>query len=210
MENRERRTFEIPELRIADEGDGPRVTGYAAVFDQWSENLGGFREKIEPGAFAGAVGGDVRALWNHNADYVLGRTASGTLRLSEDDHGLAFEVEPPDAQWARDALATMRRGDVNQMSFGFETVRDHWEQGEDGEAKRTLLEVRLHDVSPVTFPAYPQTNAQVRARVEELNAALIQEDDDANASDDKTQARLDIMRRRLELADNKYTMGVLK
>ena len=210
MENRERRTFEIPELRIADEGDGPRVTGYAAVFDQWSENLGGFREKIEPGAFAGAVGGDVRALWNHNADYVLGRTASGTLRLSEDDHGLAFEVDPPDAQWARDALATMRRGDVNQMSFGFETVRDHWEQGEDGEAKRTLLEVRLHDVSPVTFPAYPQTNAQVRARVEELNAALIQEDDDANASDDKTQARLDIMRRRLELADNKYTMGVLK
>ncbi len=204
MEVRERRAFKVQELRITDEGDdGPRITGYAAVFNETAD-LYWFKERIEPGAFAQTLadGADVRALWNHDSNYVLGRTTSDTLRLREDPRGLAIEIDPPDTQWARDALVTMRRGDVDQMSFGFETVRDDWEYDKEGDATRTLVEVRLFDVSPVTFPAYPQTSAQVRAMGEQHKNAL---DDqvvaDANAERGRARARLDILKRRLELAE---------
>lgn len=210
MDDRERRYGVAPELRVmeslpvsdGDDGRPTRIVGYAAVFNQLSDVLGWFREQIAPGAFAEAIGGDVRALWNHNPDYVLGRTVNGTLRLHEDDHGLAFEVEAPETQWARDALETIRRGDVNQMSFSFETVRDRWEGGTETETRtRTLLQVRLHDVSPVTFPAYPQTSAQVRARMEGFTGPSIQEDEGPCADDGKRQGLIDHLRRRVDLAE---------
>ena len=137
----------------------PVIVGYAAVFDEWSEDLGGFLERVRAGAFAKTIQeADVRALWNHDEKQVLGRTRSGTLRLEEDEQGLRYEVDPPDTQWARDAMVTIERGDVSQSSFGFEVVRDEWLQEEGEEyATRTLVEVQLYDVSPVTFPAYPQT-----------------------------------------------------
>ena len=160
---KEYRAFPITELRVSD-GDKPKITGHAAVFDKLSLNLGGFREKIAPGAFGKSIEkDDIRALWNHNPDYVLGRNKSGTLILSEDNKGLAIEIEPPDTQWARDLMETIRRKDVDQMSFAFATIKDNWEHTEGKDSIRTLLEVDLFDVSPVAFPAYPQTDVKVRS-----------------------------------------------
>lgn len=177
----ERRNFTATELRAVSDDAGVRhITGYAAVFNSLSEDLGGFREKIAPGAFARAIKeDDVRALWNHNSDCVLGRTKSGTLRLSEDTHGLKIECDPPDAQWVRDLMASIDRGDIDQMSFGF-MVRSNpdgsrgaqWEE-ENGEDIRTLTDVELFDVSPVTFPAYPDTEVGLRSLEEHKKSAAI-------------------------------------
>ncbi|SDX45265.1 phage prohead protease, HK97 family [Marininema mesophilum] len=162
----ERRAFPLLEFRT--EGDeSPKIRGYAAVFGKLSENLGGFREKIAPGAFDKTLkSADVRALWNHNPDYVLGRNKSGTLTMQEDERGLAIEIDPPDTSWARDLITSMKRGDINQMSFGFRTVSDNWEvRGKEN--VRTLEEVDLFDVSPVTYPAYPQTTIKARSLIQE-------------------------------------------
>lgn len=158
----ERRSYECEELRSED-GESGKIVGYAAVFDKLSEPMFGFRERIRRGAFRKTVkdGADVRALWNHNADYVLGRTKSGTLALKEDEHGLHVEIDPPATQWANDFRESIRRGDVSQMSFGFQVVKEKW-SGEE-EPIRELLEVKLFDVSPVTFPAYPETVVAARA-----------------------------------------------
>ena len=162
----ERRAFPLTEVRVemgADQAMPPRIVGHAAVFNQTSEEIWGFHELIAPGAFAKTIQeADVRGLWNHNPDYILARTKSGTLRLSEDNIGLAIEILPPDTQWARDLMVSMQRGDVDQMSFGFRTVKERWD-GTVEQPLRTLLEVELFDVSPVTFPAYPQTDVGVRA-----------------------------------------------
>lgn len=163
----ERRAFEVQELRVERrDGEPPKIMGHAAVFNALSEDLGGFREQIAPGAFAEALEkDDVRALWNHNADIVLGRNRAKTLILSEDTRGLAIEIIPPDTQAARDLMVSMERGDVTQMSFGF-SVRpngQNWAKDDEGRYIRTLTKVRLFDVSPVTFPAYPQTDVAVRS-----------------------------------------------
>jgi uncharacterized protein len=152
------------ELRADGEGEGRKIAGHAAVFDMLSENLGGFREKVEPGAFADTIKEhDIRALFNHDSAFVLGRNVAGTLRLKEDKAGLAIEIDPPDTQGARDLLTSIERGDVSQMSFGFRTLNDKWEETADGDLIHTLLSVRLFDVSPVTYPAYPDTDVAVRS-----------------------------------------------
>ena len=174
-DKRERRVFPGSEFRVLREeptGEGTniaaRIEGYAAVFDQESLDLGGFREVIHRGAFADTIlNQDIRGLVNHDANLVLGRNRAGTLELREDDHGLRFVLYPPDTAAARDLLVSMERGDVDQMSFGFEAVRDRWETDDHG-ALRHLLEARLFDVSVVTFPAYPQTSAEARSRAEGL------------------------------------------
>lgn len=206
------RAYHCEELRVVEaEGQPSKIEGYAAVFGLPSEDLGGFREIVRPGAFKKTLGeADVRGLVNHDPNYVLGRTKSGTLSLKEDIHGLRMTLEPPDTQYARDLMASMKRGDVDQMSFGFTTVRDEWlyqnneETGKE-EIVRTLIEVKLFDVSIVTFPAYPQTTAQVRSRVSELqqvNAAPVQADHPAEpTAEQQAQARLSILRRQLDIAE---------
>lgn len=161
----EHRVFPLVEVRVEGNDEEPRIVGHAAVFDQLSVPLWGFREKIARGAFTKTIKeADVRALWNHDANFVLGRIKAKTLSLSEDEVGLAIDVTPPKTTWARDLIVTMRRGDVDQASFGFRTIKDSWEQDHDqGTVIRTLKEVELFDVSPVTFPAYPQTDMQVRS-----------------------------------------------
>lgn len=160
------------------EGEAPKIRGYAAVFNQLSENLGGFREQIQTGAFADAIqSSDVRALINHDGNLVLGRNKSGSLRMWEDATGLAVEITPPDTQAARDLVELMKRGDVNQMSFAFTVGKDDqaWTRDGSGPWIRTVKRVtRLYDVSVVTYPAYPQTSAAVRALqdVEDAEAAL--------------------------------------
>lgn len=188
----ERRTLQTSELRVLDSTDGPVIEGYAAVFDQWSEDLGGFREMIAPGAFAAALDGtpDVRALVNHDPNYVLGRTGPLTLVLAQDEVGLRMTARPPDTQWARDLLVSMRRGDVNQMSFSFEVAREgqRWEDTPLGVRRWVTQIERLYDVSVVTFPAYPQTSAQARALVQEMVQARAQAGPVADSDDDAAQA----------------------
>lgn len=152
----EQRTFGV---QLRDDAGAAKITGYAAVFNSLSVEMWGFREKIAPGAFAKTIKeSDVRALWNHDTGMVLGRSKAGTLTLAEDATGLAVEIMPPDCPM----LESMRRGDVDQMSFGFEAIRDMWEEDRANDiVTRTLLEVRLFEVSVVTFPAYEATSAQV-------------------------------------------------
>lgn len=148
--------------------------GYAARFNTWSEDLGGFREQIAPGAFREAVETcDVRMLLNHDANYVLGRTRSGTLELAEDAVGLRFTATAPDTQWARDLYESVRRGDIDQCSFGFEMLEEAWTMRTDGPDERVLRKVNLYDVSIVTYPAYRDTMATARS-MESVHADAIQ------------------------------------
>jgi hypothetical protein len=180
----ERRAFDLAQLEVrAEGGSKPKIRGYAAVFDKQSEDLGGFKEIIDPGAFTDAIKrDDVRALFNHNPNYVLGRNKSGTLVLSEDKNGLAIEIDPPDTQFARDLLVSIERKDISQMSFAFRIDGkngDRWEvdgkevkpmeafdsmwDGKKHDIVRHVVKARLYDVSPVTYPAYPQTTVKVRS-----------------------------------------------
>lgn len=149
------------ELRAAQDSVGT-VAGYAAMFNARSEPLGDFVEIIAPGAFSDTIADDIRALWNHDDGDVLGRTKSGTLRLSEDDTGLACEIDLPDTEEGNKAATLIRRGDVSGMSFGFQTMEDDWAYIE-GTIVRTLVKVRLFEVSIVTFPAYPDTSVALRS-----------------------------------------------
>ena len=160
----ERRSMGRVELRAASEGKPAQLVGYAAVFNSRSEDLGGFREIIMPGAFDRALeeGHDVRALVNHNEDKMLGRTSSGTARLAVDEKGLGVEIDIPDTQAGRDTQVLVQRGDLSQMSFAFQTLADQW-RTEEGEPIRELLDLKLYDVSVVAFPAYPATEVSARA-----------------------------------------------
>jgi HK97 family phage prohead protease len=158
------RRFLAQEIRIAG-GDKPKISGYASVFNSLSEDLGFFREEVDPNAFDAVMGAnpDVRALFNHDSNIVLGRTTAGTLRLSVDARGLAYEIDPPDTQMARDLMVSMKRGDITQSSYGFIVARDQWTDNPDGSITRRVLEIEeLLDVSPVTYPAYTSTAAQAR------------------------------------------------
>lgn len=174
----ERRFLPIGEMRVDQEGS---IEGYAAVFNQWAD-LGFFREKIRKGAFKKTIQeADVRALFNHDPNYVLGRNKAETLDLAEDDHGLQFRVNPPDAGWARDLATSIQRGDINQASFGFNVIRDQWDHEADP-AERELVEVRLFDVSVVTYPAYPQTEVTARS-LADMFLAKVQQDLDVDEID---------------------------
>jgi len=188
MKDKELRSFALHEFRVDSENDKPKMYGHAAMFDSLSEDLGGFRERIAPGAFAKSLeSADIRALFNHDSNIVLGRNKSGTLRLKEDKTGLAIEIDPPDTQAARDLIISMSRGDINQMSFGFRTITDKWAKL-DGEWIRTLLEVDLFDVSPVTYPAYNSTDIAVRSMQEAIKLEI-----------PDNLYMLDLMRRKLNL-----------
>lgn len=169
MAEQERRTITLPvEARSAD-GEPTRLSGYAAVFGDVTEIAGMFNERIAPGAFTDAVQhDDVRALFNHDSNFVIGRTTAGTLRLTEDDRGLRYEADPPDTQWARDLLVSVSRGDVSQSSFAFEVTEESWDYS-GAMPLRTIKAVRLYDVSPVTFPAYASTSVSARS-VEQAKA----------------------------------------
>ncbi len=173
----EKRTFDLKGVEVRAEGGKNILRGHAAVFDKLSVNLGGFREYVRAGAFLKSIGeDDIRALWNHNTDIVLGRNMAKTLTLSEDKEGLAVEIMLPDTQAGRDARVSVERGDVSQMSFSFRTLKDRWFV-EDEEERRELLEAKLYETSPVTFPAYPATDiSAIREAIgcssEELAGAL--------------------------------------
>jgi hypothetical protein len=159
---RELRFLSSVEIRTSE--DGKTLSGYAAKFDNWT-NIGNmFRECVRAGAFANAIksGQDVRALFNHDMNCVLGRTVSGTLRLSEDEVGLAFEIDVPDTQLGHDIHCLVSRGDISGCSFGFIATGERWTEHKDAACERELLAVDLYDVSLATYPAYPDTSVDAR------------------------------------------------
>jgi len=162
MQKTERRFLSGLELRVKRAGQPLGVVGYAAVFDSLSEDLGGFREKIQKGTFAHAIAdrADVACLFNHDPNMILGRTTAGTLRLTEDDIGLQFDCDLPDTQIGRDTYTSIKRGDIQKCSFGFCCVADQWSADN---LIRTLTDVDLYDVSPVTYPAYHATSLDARS-----------------------------------------------
>jgi len=161
---REMRTFDITQLKTRDgtEAELLVISGYASVFNS-KTNIGNFFEEvIAPGAFARSLSenGDIRALFNHDWNNVLGRTKSGTLRLEEDERGLKFEVELPNTTIARDLAESMRRGDINQCSFGFFPTEETWDYNSEP-AVRTINEVELFEISVVSIPAYEDTEVSL-------------------------------------------------
>ena len=168
------------EKRALNDGVSTVIVGYASVFNRESENLGGFVEIIEPGAFRDAImKDDVRALFNHDDNLVLGRVKSRTLEMSEDELGLRVSIVPPETTYARDLMAVMARGDVSQMSFAFTLDREDQEWTEDktrGLYVRKIKRIRrLYDVSVVTNPAYPDTTvaaSQLRS-IKEISNKIV-------------------------------------
>ena len=171
MTNRELRLLTGLKVEKREDGEDylPKITGYAAVFDSETVIGGrewGFREKIAKGAFTEALRtSDVRALFNHDEEYVLGRVKSGTLRLMEDERGLKVEIDPPDTQDAKDLIKRMQRGDIDQMSFAFTMEGGVQTWDETGDMPLRIIEKvgELLDVSVVTYPAYPETEAAARS-----------------------------------------------
>jgi HK97 family phage prohead protease len=167
---REIRIFKGSALRAKKGANG--IEGHAAVFNELSQDLGGFRERVMPGAFADDLANkpDVRCLFNHDPNIIFGRTTSGTLRLEEDHAGLKFDCDMPDTQQARDVQTSIGRGDIGECSFGFFVTSQKWSEEPDpsdatGKSRmlvRELHKVRTFDVSPVTFPAYTGTDVDTR------------------------------------------------
>lgn len=162
--NRERRAFSCAIQRDASESR--KMVGHAAVFGEPADIGGMFREQIAAGAFGSTIQqDDIRALFNHDPNHVLGRTTAGTLTLTEDAVGLKTVIDPPDTQVARDLAISIERGDISQMSFAFTVLEDEWIRGEGKTLDlRTIKKVQLYDVSPVTFPAYEGTDIALRSR----------------------------------------------
>ncbi|WP_370635277.1 HK97 family phage prohead protease [Lysinibacillus capsici] len=172
---KEIRTLDIQGLQTRSQGDNESnvIEGYAAVFNSPTDIWGMFTEIIAPGAFADAIASndDIRALFNHDWNNVLGRTKSGTLRLSEDARGLKFEVDLPNTTLARDLSESLRRGDISQCSFGFVPTSETWDY-EPEIPVRTINTVELHEISVVSIPAYEDTEVSLRSK--EANKSIEQ------------------------------------
>ena len=170
------RTIPFTEIRMVEGSEYP-IEGFAAVYDQLTD-MGWYNEKVDPGFFAGRLQDDIRSCFNHNENYVLGRNKAGTLKIEDQPGGLWFAVKPPDTQYGRDLLVSIKRGDVTGCSFMFRTQKDLWIEETGTVPTRTLLECKeLIELGPVTFPAYPQTSVVARmsrgkALLEEISTSM--------------------------------------
>jgi len=194
---KELRILKTAELRVKRNGDElPKIEGYAAVFNKDSEDMG-FIERIAPGAFKNSLKtSDVRALFNHDSNIILGRSTAGTLELKEDKKGLFMSVTPPDTQLVRDmVLSPIERGDITQQSFGFTVQSDDWDYRDNEPSIRTITEIKeLFDVSPVTFPAYPDTAVALRSLDKiKLDAATGATDAITRAQDEDINLKIDLL-----------------
>jgi hypothetical protein len=159
--------IKVTELRAGTTRGGFQVKGYASVFDALSHDLGGFREKIQPGFFAPVLerNPDVHALWDHDTRYVLGRTSNGTLDLREDPKGLYNWIKVAPTSYAQDLRLLLERGDIDQASFAFNVEEDEFAVDDEDNVVRTLIRARdLYDVTVTAQGAYPQSSSEVVAR----------------------------------------------
>ncbi len=154
----QRKISSLGSVELRGSSNGTELSGYAAVYGQIAP-IGNFDERIVSGAFNRSLsnGADVRALYNHRDSDVIARRSAGTLKLSEDDKGLRFHMRIPNTQAARDLVENIRHGNISGMSIGFVVKKERWTRSGD-RALRSLVEVDLIEVSPVTFPAYEGTS----------------------------------------------------
>jgi len=158
------------EFKTREDGEDLSIEGYFAVFNSNYDIGYGMSESIAPGAFDGTISDDVRALINHDTTLVLGRTAAHTLELKQDERGLwgRVAINPKDSD-AMNLYERVKRGDVNQCSFGFDILDEETEFRDGGEIHWTIKAVKLYEVSCCTFPAYEETSIAARQRdAEEL------------------------------------------
>lgn len=161
----QRRTIEFVARMSYDDPKAPKIEGHAAVFNKRTELYPGVWEEVAPGAFREAIHSeDIYALWNHDPNNVLGNTGARTLFLSEDETGLRYQIIPPETTLGKDLTILIKRGDVRKSSFGFNIDDEKVTRLDEGKGVlRTILRVKpLFDVSPVTYPAYKQTDVHVR------------------------------------------------
>ena len=153
------------EFQTREDGEALKIEGYFAVFDSVYDIAPGLSESIAPGAFTKTLSGDIRALTNHDTTLVLGRTKAHTLELREDSHGLwgSISINPKDAD-AMNLYERVKRGDVDQCSFGFDIRSEDTDIREDGSIHWTIREVDLYEVSACTFPAYEETSISARSQ----------------------------------------------
>ena len=150
-------------FEVREEAEQLHITGYFSVFGGVYEIGPGMTESVDRHAFDNTLGGDIRALTNHDTTLVLGRTAAHTLELRVDEHGLWGDVTiNPNDQDAMNLYERVKRGDVDQCSFGFNIVSEETEFRDDGSTHWRITEVELHEVSVCTFPAYEDTNVSAR------------------------------------------------
>lgn len=194
----EKRFFKV-ETRVSKKGKRNIIEGHAAVFNELSEDLGGFREKINPGAFDDVLDNDVRAFFNHDPNFLLARTSSGTLKLSTDKRGLKYSFDVPDTTAGRDLLVSMKRGDITQSSFAFQVETDSWNTTSKGEIRTIEKVSRLFDVSPVSIPAYPTANdlsiAQ-RSRMTYKDKTKMKQESEYENCNDLLQLKINILKRK--------------
>jgi HK97 family phage prohead protease len=154
------------EVRATGEGENQKkkITGYAVKWDQLSDPIWGyFQERFRKGAFTNHLktNPDIVGDWQHDMSEIMGRTSAGTLVVEEDDIGLKYEIDPP--SWAENHVESIERGDVTGSSFIFRAIKTEWDESNPDMEIRTVIEAELIEVSPVTFPAYPQSEAGVRS-----------------------------------------------
>ncbi len=188
MDKTETRELTTSEIEVREDDDGKRtISGYAVKWEKKSHVLGyymKFREQFKKGAFADSLkDGDQRFLWSHDTSQVLGRTKNNTLRLQEDDIGLRFELDLPNTTLGNDTLETIKRGDVDGISFGFTNPDDHIEEFDDDIPLRTIRQANLIEVSAVAFPAYPDSEVSARGydRMKDYDKELKQHEDEQRA-----------------------------
>ena len=164
MEKRQLRSVPT-KFETREDGENPTIEGYFAVFNSNYEIAPGMSESIAPGAFSRTLANDVRALINHDTTLVLGRTKANTLELREDSHGLwgKISINPNDRD-AMNLYERVKRGDVDQCSFGFDLKEQDTEIRDDGAVHWTIKDLDFFEVSCCTFPAYEQTNISARSK----------------------------------------------
>lgn len=151
------------------------IEGYFALYDQETELFQNSFEIISKGAFDKTINNDIRALWNHNTQYVLGRSKNGSLQLRADEKGLYATIKLPNTQYAQDLYELVQRGDIDQASFGFNILDEDLEELSNGYRWR-IKNIDLHEISVVTFPQYENTSVQARSKqIEQLEERKLQE-----------------------------------
>lgn len=162
------------ELRYALDGGKPRIDGRAILFDSWSVDLGGFRERMLPGSVT--LDGDLLALFDHATDKVLGRTSAGTMEVRQDQTGVAFTAYPPETTWANDLRVSMERGDIKGCSYRMMVEEDKWYVDMNQQVCRDIIKASVSELTVTSMPAYPETTAEARSRAAALVETVKPED----------------------------------
>ncbi|HDR7998391.1 MULTISPECIES: HK97 family phage prohead protease [Bacillus] len=168
MNQTEKRELLSSNLEIREVEGGLRtIVGYAVKWEMKSVTMGywrRFKEQFKRGAFTDSLTQDDQlALWSHDYSQVLGRTKNGTLRLFEDEIGLRFELDLADTTLGDDTYKTIKRGDVDGVSFGFQMVKEEWDESDPDNIVRSVTKAKLVEISPVAFPAYPDSQVSARS-----------------------------------------------